>query len=75
MSAGGQHLQVTIAALLSSAFVSLLVITVPKEAPEHSCAYFVANDRNKWLQFDVAGLQGATRQTCHSWSFQTPAKL
>ena len=56
MSAGGQHLQVTIAALLSSAFVSLLVITVPKEAPEHSCAYFVANDRNKWLQFDVAGL-------------------
>lgn len=68
--AGGGGLRVTTDALCSPAFVFLL-----EEAPEHSFAYFAANDGNKWLKFNVTWLLGATRQVYQSWHFQTPAKV
>lgn len=74
MKAGGRSLRVAIDTFRSPAFVYLPVITVNKEAPEHSFAYFAANDGKKWLPFNVAGLQGATGQVCHSWHLQSPAK-
>lgn len=42
--AGGGSLRVAIDTFRSPAFVYLLVIVVNKEAPEHSFAYFAAND-------------------------------
>lgn len=75
MKASGRSPPGTTDTLRFPAFVYLLLITVNKEASKHSFAYFAANDRNKWLQFDVAGLQNATGQVGHSWHFHTPAKL
>jgi hypothetical protein len=49
-------LWVAIVTICSPDFVYLLVIIVNKKTLEHLFAYFAHNDRNKWLQFDVAAL-------------------